>query len=108
MRAKGLPDGKYDLGGQEVTKIGYECRIASGSLAGSVAEMDFAVRNFSEFTGASLRELVKVSSENAARQLNVFDRKGSINVRKDADLVILNDKLEVQTTICRGVVAYSA
>lgn len=107
MRAKGLPDGKYDLGGQEVTKIGYECRIANGSLAGSVAEMDFAVRNFSEFTGASLRELVKVSSENAARQLNVFDRKGSINVGKDADLVILNDKLEVQTTICRGVVAYS-
>lgn len=107
MRAKGLPDGKYDLGGQEVTKVGYECRIASGSLAGSVAEMDFAVRNFSEFTGATLRELVKVSSENAAKQLNVFGRKGSINVGKDADIVLLDEALKVQTTICRGVVAFS-
>ena len=107
MRAKGLPDGKYDLGGQEVTKVGYECRIATGSLAGSVAEMDFAVRNFSDYTGAPLRELVKVSSENAARNLNVFDRKGSIRVGKDADLVILDKDLKVQLTLCRGVVAYS-
>lgn len=106
MRAKGLPDGKYDLGGQEVTKVGYECRIATGSLAGSVAEMDFAVRNFKDFTGASLRELVKVSSENAARQLNVFGRKGSINRGKDADLVLLDENLNVVMTLCRGVVAY--
>lgn len=106
MRAKGLPDGKYDLGGQEVTKIGYECRIASGALAGSVAEMDYTVRNFKKFTGASLRELVKVSSENSARQLNVFDRKGSINIGKDADIVMLDENLEIVMTLCRGVVAY--
>lgn len=107
MRAKGLEDGKYDLGGQEVTKIGYECRIDTGSLAGSVAEMDFAVRNFRDFTGASLRELVKVSSENAAKQINVFGRKGSINIGKDADIVILDNDYTVETTICRGVVAFS-
>ena len=106
MRAKGLPDGEYDLGGQAVTKVGYECRIANGSLAGSVAEMDFAVRNFKDFTGASLRELMKVSSENAAKQLNVFDRKGSIAFGKDADLVIMDENLQIITTLCRGVISY--
>ncbi len=106
MRAKGLPDGKYDLGGQEVIKVGKECRIATGSLAGSVAEMDFVVRNFKHFTGASMRDLVKISSENAAKHLEIFGRKGSIAIGKDADIVIVDNDINVETTICRGVVGY--
>ncbi|QIK69763.1 N-acetylglucosamine-6-phosphate deacetylase [Erysipelothrix sp. HDW6C] len=106
MRAKGLPDGKYDLGGQEVTKIGKECRIASGSLAGSVAEMDFVVRNFKNFTGAPMHDIVKISSENAAKHLEIFGRKGSIAIGKDADVVIVDNDINVQTTVCRGVIGY--
>lgn len=106
MRAKGLPDGKYDLGGQEVTKIGKECRIESGSLAGSVAEMDFVVRNLKEFTGASMEDLVKMSSYNAAKHLQIDDRKGSIGVGMDADIVIVDEDINVYHTICRGVVAF--
>lgn len=106
MRAKGLPDGKYDLGGQEVTKVGKECRIETGSLAGSVAEMDFVVRNFKNFTGCSMRDLVKVSSENAAKHLEIFGRKGSIAIGKDADIVIVDEDINVDTTICRGVIGY--
>ena len=106
MRAKGLPDGLYDLGGQEVTKVGNECRIASGSLAGSVAEMDFVVRNLKEFTGASMEDLVKMSSYNAAKHLGIDDRKGSIGIGMDADIVIVDEDINVDTTICRGVVAY--
>ena len=107
MRAKGLPDGKYDLGGQEVTKIGKECRIASGSLAGSVAEMDFVVRNLKEFTGASMEDLIKMSSANSAKHLGIDDRKGSIGVGLDADIVIVDDNINVYHTICRGVVAFT-
>lgn len=106
MRAKGLPDGKYDLGGQDVFKKGMECRIENGALAGSVAEMDFVVRNLKEFTSCSMQDLVKMSSSNSAKQLQVFDRKGSLTAGKDADIVIVNDNIEVQKTICRGVLAY--
>ncbi|NLC54756.1 MAG: N-acetylglucosamine-6-phosphate deacetylase [Erysipelothrix sp.] len=108
MRAKGLEDGEYDLGGQTVIKKGKECRIASGSLAGSVAEMDFCVRNMQDFTTATMAELVKMSSSNAAKHLQVFDRKGSLTAGKDADIVIVNDDIEVLTTICRGKIAYQA
>ncbi len=106
MRAKGMPDGEYDLGGQMVTKKGKECRIDTGSLAGSVAEMDFVARNLKNFTGCSMEALIKMTSTNSAKQLGVYGRKGSINIGKDADVIIVNDNIEVQTTICRGVVAY--
>lgn len=107
MRAKGLPDGDYDLGGQMVHKEGKECRIDNGALAGSVAEMDFVVRNFKEFTNCSMRDIVKVSSENSAKQLNVFDRKGSIRIGKDADIIICDEDINIYTTICRGKTAYT-
>lgn len=106
MRAKGLEDGEYDLGGQMVIKKGKECRIDTGSLAGSVAEMDFCVRNMQEFTNASMADLVKMSSSNTAKHLQVFDRKGSLTAGKDADIVIVNDNIEVFATVCRGKLAY--
>lgn len=106
MRAKGLPDGQYDLGGQMVNKVGKECRIDTGSLAGSVAEMDFVARNLKEFTGCTMEELVLMTSTNAAKHLGVFGRKGSININKDADIVILDHDLNVEATLCRGLIAY--
>ncbi len=107
MRAKGLEDGVYDLGGQDVHKKGKEARLADGTLAGSVAEMDFVARNLKEFTGCTMEELVLMTSTNAAKQLGVYGTKGSINIGKDADIVILDASLHVDKTICRGVVAYA-
>ena len=107
MRAKGLEDGEYDLGGQTVIKKGKECRIDTGSLAGSVAEMDFCVRNMQDFTNASVAELVKMSSSNSAKHLQVYDRKGSLTAGKDADVVIVDNDIKVLKTICRGKLAYS-
>lgn len=106
MRAKGLPDGEYEFGGQTVTKKGNEARLANGALAGSVAEMDFVLRNLKNFTQCSMHELMKMSSENSAKQLNVFDRKGSIAIGKDADIVIVDDQINIEKTIARGKVAY--
>lgn len=106
MRAKGLVDGEYDLGGQTVYKKGMECRLEDGTLAGSVAEMDFVARNVKEFTGCTMEELILMTSTNAAKQLGVFGRKGSINIGKDADVIIMDQDLNLKTTICRGVVAY--
>ena len=108
MRAKGLPDGEYDLGGQTVYKTGNECRLSDGTLAGSVATMDMVARNLKDFTGCSMEQLIKMTSTNSAKQLGVYGRKGSLNIGKDADIVVMSDDIEINTTICRGVVAYSA
>lgn len=102
MRAKCLNDGTYDLGGQDVTVQAGEARLANGSLAGSILEMDQAIRNLMDFTGCSLEDVVQMASENTARQLGVFDRKGSLKAGKDADFVILDESYRVMATFCRG------
>ena len=105
MRAKGLPYGEYELGGQTVTVTEKGAHLANGSLAGSVLTMDQAVRNVLNVTGCSLQELVSMSSTNAARQLGLAS-KGYIGVGMDADLVILDKSLNVQKTICRGKIVF--
>ncbi len=106
MRAKGLEDGEYEFGGQTVSKRGSEARLPNGALAGSVAEMDFVLRNLKNYTSCSMHEIVKMSSENSAKQLNVFDRKGSIAIGKDADIVIVDEDINIHKTIARGQIAY--
>lgn len=106
MRAKGLSDGKYDLGGQDVFVKGKEARLEDGALAGSILKMNDAVKNIITYTGCSLRDAVQMAAVNPAKQLNIYDKKGSIAVGKDADIVILDDDFQVRTTICRGKIAY--
>lgn len=107
MRAKGLPDGNYSLGDQEVKVVGRTATLKSGTLAGSVLKMNEGVKKIQNLTDLSLHELVKITSTNAARRLGVDDRKGSLAVGKDADIVLLNDSFEVQYTFCRGRLSYS-
>jgi N-acetylglucosamine-6-phosphate deacetylase len=59
-----------------------------------------------KFTNCDLSDIVKMTSENQARQIQLFDRKGSIAPGKDADLVILDEEHNVIMTICRGNIAY--
>lgn len=106
MRAKGLSDGKYDLGGQDVFVKGKEARLEDGALAGSILKMNDAIKNIITFTGCSLRDAVQMAAANPAKQLNIYDKKGSIAIGKDADIVILDDDYQVRTTICRGKIAY--
>ncbi|MBT2643514.1 N-acetylglucosamine-6-phosphate deacetylase [Bacillus sp. ISL-41] len=107
MRAKCLKSGTYDLGGQEVSVADGKALLADGTLAGSILKMKDALKNMMEFTGISLEEAVKLASENPARQLKVFDRKGSIASGKDADLVVLDRNYEVVMSFCRGVASYT-
>ncbi|AJD92594.1 N-acetylglucosamine-6-phosphate deacetylase [Jeotgalibacillus malaysiensis] len=106
MRAKGLSDGEYDLGGQQVTVQGAEARLADGTLAGSVLKMEQAVKNIMSLTDLTTDELSAITSGNAARQLGVWNRKGSIEPDKDADFVVLDETYNVVLTICRGEIVY--
>lgn len=65
-----------------------------------------SVQNMMRHTKMSLVELSKITSLNPAKYISVDDRKGSIEVGKDADMVILNQQFEVQRTYCKGEVAF--
>ncbi|MEH7331151.1 N-acetylglucosamine-6-phosphate deacetylase [Neobacillus drentensis] len=106
MRAKCLKNGMYDLGGQEVTVQDGKATLANGTLAGSILKLGHAVKNILTYTGCSVEEAIEMASVNPAKQLNIFERKGSIAAGKDADIVILDDKMEVVMTFCRGTLAY--
>lgn len=106
MRAKCLKNGTYDLGGQEVFVQDGKAVLAEGSLAGSVLKMDQALRNMMSFTEAKLEDIVMMGAVNPAKQCGVYDRKGSIEVGKDADFVILDENNQLVMTCCRGLVTY--
>jgi N-acetylglucosamine-6-phosphate deacetylase len=107
MRAKCMPDGCYQLGGQEVQVKKGCAQLADGTLAGSVLKIPSAIQNILKFTGCSLHDAVKMATENPARLLNIFQRTGSIAQQKDADLVVLNEELKVVLTVCKGKIIYS-
>lgn len=102
MRAKCLEDGTYDLGGQAVIVNKNRATLKNGTLAGSVLKMHSAFQNLLEFTGCSMNDAIKMTSANPAKALGIFSKTGSIAVNKAADLVVLDDKLNVVFTMREG------
>lgn len=101
MRAKGMPDGEYELGGQQVFVKDGEARLENGSLAGSVLTMDQAFRNIITFTGCSVEEAVQMTSGNQAREFSLKN-KGFISAGMDADFVRMTDQFEIIETYKLG------
>ena len=106
MRAAGMPEGVYDLGGQEVTVKKGRARLKDGTLAGSVLTMDKAVKNMVNKVGIQLPKAIQMASFNPARSIGIDDKKGSLEPGKDADIVILNKNLETELTIVAGKIVY--
>lgn len=102
MRAKALDDGEYELGGQTVIVTGNEARLENGVLAGSVLLMSDAVKNMKEITNCSIEDIILMSSTNQAKLHNIYDRKGSIAIGKDADLLVVDSDLNIQNVFCKG------
>lgn len=106
MRAKWLEDGEYELGGQKVMVENQTALLEDGTLAGSVLKMNDAVRNMKKFTDCTMQEAIQMASVNPAKRLQVWDRKGSIAIGKDADIVILDEEMHVKMTFCKGILSY--
>ena len=107
MRAKCLKNGEYDLGGQDVIVKDGKAVLADGTLAGSILKLGTALQNIITYTGCTLADAIEMASVNPAKQLNIFDRKGSLAIGKDADIVILDENLDVYMTFCRGELAFT-
>lgn len=104
MRAGGMEDGDYTLGGQHVIKTGIQCLLEDGTIAGSVLKLNEAVRNVKNHTELSLPEVFACASLNPATAVGEGDRIGSLEVGKCADIMICDDDINVITTIIDGVV----
>ncbi len=103
LRAAGLEDGTYDLGGQDVTVRGPVATIDNGALAGSVSDLmrclTVAVRDM----GIPLASAVKAASANPARALGLDAERGAIEPGKVADAVLLDkETLDVRAVVLRG------
>ena len=106
MRNKGMPEGISELGGQTVYIKNNEARLENGALAGSILKMIDAYRNAINDLEVSYVKAAHMTSLNAARQLKVDDKLGSIEVGKYADLVLLDAKLNLLKTYINGVSVY--
>jgi len=106
IRATGINEGIYDLGGQKIIVKQGQARLKTGVLAGSVLTMDKAVKNLVTKVGIPLTKAIKMASFNPAKCIGIDDRKGSLAVNKDADIVILNKNLETELTMVAGRVVY--
>lgn len=103
MRAAGLTDGTYLLGGQQVTVTGSRAVIANGALAGSVTNLMECMRIAVRKMGIPLETAVKCAAVNTAKCVGLYDRCGSITVGKYANLVLLDrEDLRVRNVILLG------
>ena len=108
MRAKGIPDGVSELGGQVVYVKNGEARLEDGTLAGSVLRMNRAVQNMVEKVGVPFTQAVDYATINPAKNLKIDNEAGSIAVGKRADFTVLNSNYDVLMTVRGGEVIYKA
>lgn len=106
IRAGGMPDGDYTLGGQPLHKEGIKCLMPDGTIAGSVLKLNEAVYNLYKNSSLSLCEAVACASLNPAKMLGEDKEIGSIEVGKKADIIIADDKFNIVTTIIDGEIRY--
>jgi N-acetylglucosamine-6-phosphate deacetylase len=103
-----MPDGEYDLGGQPIFLKGIECRLADGTIAGSVLKLNDAVKNVLNHTNLPANEVFKMASLNPATAIHCQDRIGSLEAGKDADIIIADDNINIIRTIKKGRTIYEA
>lgn len=103
MRAAGMPDGEYTLGGLDVKVCGNRATLISdGALAGSVTPLPDCVRTVVKEMGIPLETAAACATINPARSLGIDDLYGSIEAGKKADLVLWDKDLNLKTVIKDG------
>lgn len=102
LRACGLGDGTYDLGGQSVNVKGMLATLDDGTIAASVAPMNAVVKNFAVNSGWTIEKVIECVTKNPAVELKMYDEIGSIEVGKASDIIIFDDELNVRAAFVDG------
>lgn len=103
MEATGMPDGRYMLGGQEVILKGNKPTLAvDGSIAGSATNLMDCMRNLVKNMGVTIEQAVKTASVNPAKAIGVFDEYGSLEPGKIANIVLLDQELNIKAVYIKG------
>lgn len=103
MRATGMPDGQYTLGGLDVNVVGNRATLVSdGALAGSVTNLMDCMRTVVKKMGIPLETAVACATMNPAKSLGEYDRYGSISKGKKANVVLLDEELDLQMVVKDG------
>lgn len=108
LPAGGLPVGEYTLGGEKIIYDGIVCRLADGTIAGSTLKLNKGVWNVYTSSSIPLWECVNCASLNPATVIGMADKKGSLEIGKDADIVITDSEFNVTKTIIGGKIKYEA
>ena len=98
MRATGMENGTYELGGQEVTVKDRKAVLKDGTLAGSATNLYGCMCKAVEF-GIPLEQAIMAVTANPARSIGIFDRVGSIRIGKQADLLLVSENIELKRVI---------
>ncbi len=104
LRATGLPDGEYMFGGQPIYVNDGVCRVASGALAGSTSFLFDCVKSAYKM-GIPFDDAVKMATETPAKQMGLDDR-GRIEEGLNADLLVIDDELEIEKVMIKGEFYY--
>jgi N-acetylglucosamine-6-phosphate deacetylase len=106
VRGAGLPEGEYNIDDRTVMVKDGAVRLPNGTLAGSTLTMDRCLRNFLVATGQPLEKVWQASSLNAARSLHMADKRGSLEIGKMADFILVDDEINVHLTVADGTIVY--
>lgn len=103
MRATGMPDGRYTLGGLDVNVVGNRATLVSdGALAGSATNLMDCMRTAVKKMGIPLETAVACATMNPAKSLGEYDQYGSITAGKKADVVLLDKELNLKMVVKDG------
>ncbi len=106
MRAGCMNNGIWELGGQKVIVKNGSARLEDNTLAGSILTLDNAIKNMKNNIDASLCEIISMVTINPAKDINIYDKKGSIEKGKDSDIVIFDKDINIRMTIVEGNIVY--
>ena len=107
MRAAGMSDGAYTLGGQDVNVKGKLATLADGTIAGSVTDLMNCMKTAVSF-GIPLEDAVRAAAVNPAKAIGIYSRVGSIETGKLANLAVLDENLELKAVIFKGDVVHGS